>query len=219
MKTVWFIRHAESEANAGLPTSDPQNIELTVKGFEQAKIVSELIDIEPDLVIMSSYIRTQQTAVPFLRKYPAAKTEIWPVHEFDFLSPKVCANTTVEQRKPWVKSFWDRCAVEYTHGEESESFRDFKARVLASIKRLEDSQAENIIVFSHGHVMRAVWQFFITRNSNIDKACMEVFRDKMSRLPVPNAAIFKASFDSGTWKIIDPIFIPELDYDNQINTI
>jgi broad specificity phosphatase PhoE len=52
MKTVWFIRHAESEANAGLPTSDPKSIELTKKGFEQAKLVSELIDVEPDLVIM-----------------------------------------------------------------------------------------------------------------------------------------------------------------------
>jgi broad specificity phosphatase PhoE len=206
MKTVLFVRHGESEANAGLPTSDPASIALTAKGFEQAELVSELIDIEPGLVIMSSYIRTQQTARPFLEKYPNVKTEIWPIHEFDFLSPIDCMNTTVEQRKPWVKSFWDKCEVDHTLGEDSESFGDFKSRILASIKRLEKTDKENIIVFAHGHVMRAVWQYFITQNSNIDKACMEYFRDYMSRLPVSNTAIFKASFHKGVWEIIEPVF-------------
>lgn len=49
---------------------------------------------------MSSYIRTQQTASYFLQKHPTVKTEIWPIHEFNFLSPEMCTNTTVEQRKP-----------------------------------------------------------------------------------------------------------------------
>jgi len=35
---------------------------------------------------------------------------------------------------------------------------------------------------------------------------MEYFRDNMSRLPVPNTSIFKASFDGEIWKVIDPIF-------------
>jgi len=132
MKRVLFIRHAESEANAGLPTSDPADIALTSRGFEQANFVADLIDIKPDLVITSSYIRTQQSAEPFLKKYPDIKTEIWPIHEFDFLSPKECMNTTVEQRKPWVKSFWAQCETDYTHGEDSELFGEFKSRVLAS---------------------------------------------------------------------------------------
>lgn len=204
MKTVLFIRHGESEANAGLPTSDPSSIALTAKGFEQAELVSELIDIEPDLIITSSYIRTQQTAEPFLKKYSNIKTEIWPIHEFDFLSPIECMNTTVEQRKPWVKSFWDKCEIDYTHGEDSESFGDFTSRVLASIKQLEGVKEENIVVFAHGHVMRAIWQYFITRNSDIDKASMELFRDKMSHLHVPNTTIFRATFYNKTWKIITP---------------
>jgi len=203
MKTVLFIRHGESEANAGLPTSDPSSIALTAKGFEQAKLVSELIDIEPDLVITSSYIRTQQTADPFLKKYSNIKTEVWPIHEFDFLSPKECMDTTVEQRKPWVKSFWDKCEVYHTHGEGSESFGDFKSRVLASIKRLEEAEEDNIIIFAHGHVMRAIWQYFITKDENID---MAYFRDNMSRLPVPNIAIFRATFGNGTWAIVEPKF-------------
>jgi broad specificity phosphatase PhoE len=208
MKTVWFIRHAESEANAGLPTSDPASIALTNRGLEQANSIAELIKIKPDLVVMSSYIRTQQTAAPFLKKHPNVKTEIWPIHEFDFLSPKECMNTTVEQRKPWVKSFWDKCDTAYTHGEDSESFGNFKSRVLASIKRLEEADEENIIVFAHGHVIRAIWQYFITNNANVDRACMEYFRDNMSRLPVSNTAIFKTSYNNGIWEIIEPVFNP-----------
>jgi len=88
MKQIWFIRHAESEANAGLPTSDPASIALTAKGFEQAKLVSELIDIEPGLVIMSSYIRTQQTAEPFLKKYQVLNPKYGQYMNLIFYRPK-----------------------------------------------------------------------------------------------------------------------------------
>jgi broad specificity phosphatase PhoE len=211
MKEVWFIRHAQSEANAGLSTSIPGNIPLTSYGREQAQALSDLITFAPHLFVVSPYIRTQQTAEPVLRKFPNVPLEIWPIHEYDFLSPIQCADRTVEQRKPWVKNYWDQCEVSYVHGEGAESFALFKNRVLECVKRLENSEHEFIIVFAHGHVMRAIWQYFITKNTVIDNDCMRYFRDKMKYLPVSNTGIFKASYNLQNWNIISPMFNPEIN--------
>jgi len=204
MKTIWFIRHGESEANAGLPTDDPRTISLTAKGREQAEALTAVIDKQPDLFIISPYIRTRQTAKPLLKKFPTVPTEIWPLYEFDFLSPALCINTTVGERRPWVQAFWERCDADYMHGTDAESFTAFKNRVIGSIKKLESISFDFIIVFAHGHVMRAIWQYLITGNTIINDASMKYFRDTMALLPVPNTAIFKAQHDGSGWVIKEP---------------
>jgi len=209
MKNVWFIRHAESEANAGLPTSEPDLIALTPKGHEQAEILANSINVIPDLVIWSSYLRAQQTARPLLEKYPDVPTLVWPIHEFDFLSPKSCMNTTVDQRRPWVRNYWETCQPDFVHGEGAESFNSFRSRVISCIKRLEQRDEAFILVFAHGHVMRVIWQYFTTGQYD-DPAAMTVFRDQMTLLPVHNTAVFKASYDQDTWNVLDPVFDPEL---------
>ena len=209
MKDVWFIRHAESEANAGLPTADPGLIALTPKGHEQAEILAGIINVVPDLVVCSPYLRTQQTARPLLKKYPQVQKLVWPIHEFDFLSPKACINTTVDQRRPWVKSYWDACQPDYVHGEGAESFNSFQNRVISCIKLLEQRDEAFIMVFAHGHVMRVIWQYFTT-GEYLDPVVMTVFRDQMTLLPVHNTAVFKASYDQDTWNVLDPVFDPEL---------
>src|SRR5947199_2089152 len=84
--TVWFIRHAESEANAGLSTTDPMHIALTPKGQRQAQQIAQFFPRPPSLIIASHYIRTQQTAEPTCARFPWVPREIWPVHEFTYLA-------------------------------------------------------------------------------------------------------------------------------------
>ncbi|MDB5156150.1 MAG: histidine phosphatase family protein [Mucilaginibacter sp.] len=218
MKKIWFIRHAESAANAGLPTSQPDTIPLTEKGIQQSRELAEQITEPPQLFVMSPFIRTQQTAKPTLEKFPEVPVEIWPIHEFDFLSPVQCIDTTVDERRPWVFNYWERCEANYVHGEGAESFTTFKNRVIASIKLLETSPYDFIIVFAHGHVMRAVWQYFATKNIVIDDDCMRYFRDTMTLLPVPNIAIFKATFGNNTWSMDDPAFDPRREEQRQMST-
>lgn len=209
MKNIWFIRHAESAANAGFPTTRPDSIPLTEKGLQQAQELAALITEPPQLFIMTPYIRTQQTAEPLLEKYPDIPTEIWPFHEFDFLSPTQCTDTTVEQRKPWVADYWQRCDPNFVHGTGAESYAEFKFRIIAGLKRLENSPYDFIIVFAHGHVMRAIWQYLITGDTRFDKNCMRYFRDTMTQLPVPNTALFKATSGKGGWNIDEPLFLIE----------
>lgn len=212
MKNVWFIRHAESEANAGLPTSFPEMISLTCKGIKQAKALTDLLNEKPDLIVTSKYIRTQQTAEPTINKFIDVPVEVWPLHEYDFLSPDQCINTTVDQRKPWVQEYWSRCEAIYVQGDGAESFLDFKSRIISCIKMLENNLNDFIVVFAHGHVIRAIWQYFITSSDTIDNTTMQYFRDKMAHLPVANAAIFKAAFDGNKWIVVDPRFEPPATY-------
>jgi broad specificity phosphatase PhoE len=205
MKRVWFIRHAESEANAGLPSSCPSLIPLTQKGEEQAQTLSDQITEAPGLFIISPYIRTQQTAKPIIEKFPGAPTEIWPIQEYDFLSPAICIDTTVEQRKPMVNDYWQHCQANYVHGEGAESFVLFKTRVTACIKRIEADHHDFIIVFTHGHFIRAAWQYFLTGNTIIDNSLMRNYKDLMISLTIHNTVIFKAGFDGHNWQIQEPL--------------
>jgi broad specificity phosphatase PhoE len=67
MPIVLLIRHGESHANAGLPTAHPKTVKLTKKGLEQVETIPHALikaNLLPDLIIISSYARSQQTAEP-----------------------------------------------------------------------------------------------------------------------------------------------------------
>lgn len=97
---VFLIRHAESESNVGNKTSDPSTISITEKGKSQSLELANKINDAPDLIIVTSYLRTTQTAMPLINKFPATKVETWPLHEFTFLSPSLCENTNSNERLP-----------------------------------------------------------------------------------------------------------------------
>jgi broad specificity phosphatase PhoE len=74
VKTIRFIRHAESAANAGLPTTDPGGIPLTENGKVAAGLAAAEYDgPEPDLIVISPYLRARQTSEPFLARFPKAE--------------------------------------------------------------------------------------------------------------------------------------------------
>ncbi|NRF40705.1 histidine phosphatase family protein [Pedobacter foliorum] len=208
MKEVWFIRHGESEANAGFIATEPSTIPLTARGHEQALELADSLSYKPELIITSSYLRTQQTAKPLLDKFPELTVATWPFHDFNLLSPKYCAGTTAEQRKPLVTDFWNRCDIHYHHGEGAETFFDFKARIIEGIKQLQQCEQDFILVFTNSHVIRTVWQYFIKREETIDSQCMRHFRDTMSMLQISDAEICKCIYLRDRWTAIDPIFEP-----------
>lgn len=204
LKKVWFIRHGESESNIGLQTSDSALINLTPKGFEQSNSLVDIIDIEPDLFVVTKFIRTQLTAEPTIKKFPSVPVKMLDLHEFDFLSVKLCINTTPLERRPMVTKYWDECNPDLSHGGDAESFRVFFNRVLAELKKIEEMKENFIVVFAHGHIMRAIWQLFYTNNKVVDSNSMKYFRDVMTLLKVPNCGIFKSNFKDGVWSIDTP---------------
>ncbi|HYU75667.1 MAG TPA: histidine phosphatase family protein [Ktedonobacteraceae bacterium] len=204
MPTVWFIRHAESEANAGLPTAHPATIKLTPRGIEQANRVAQFIKHRPGLIVSSPYERAWQTARPTFEQFAPVPYETWPVHEFTYLaSPDTL--TTASDRRPMVEAFWKRYDPLYVDGQDAESFVDFISRVRYVVKKLRQSKEDFIVVFSHEQfICSIVW---LLLNGKID-AETEVCADSMKRFryflksfTMPNGSILPMQLqdDSETW--------------------
>jgi broad specificity phosphatase PhoE len=61
-REVWFIRNSESVANAGARTREAPTYPLSELGFRQAEPLAAALHPEPDLIIVSPYGGTRQTA-------------------------------------------------------------------------------------------------------------------------------------------------------------
>ena len=193
MRTVWFIRHGESEANAGLPTTDPVSTRLTKKGLEQAKNIAASFEEAPSLIVTSSYIRTKQTAWPTMECFPDIPHEEWPVHEFTYLPLTDKQYSTVQQRRPQAQQFWRRNDPFYVAGEGAESFMQFMQRVQAVIERINAQEDRFIAIFSHEQFIRGImWSLLL---DTAEKFCnLMNFRKFLTSFSMPNGAVWKVQF-------------------------
>ncbi len=195
MKKIWLIRHAESESNAGMRSSDPAMIPLSLSGLEQAKkLVEKFID-PPNLVITSPYIRTQETAAPLLEKYPDIPREEWRVHEFTFLSPSRCRNTTQVERLPMVKEYWGKSDPAYCDGQEAESFIDLIDRAKSAINKLKKVDEKFIVLFSHEQFITAVLWVGFDKEPSVSRNTMMGYRAFLGDNRIPNTGIREIFID------------------------
>lgn len=164
MKRVSFVRHGESESNAGLPTDGPTLTALTERGHRQAgQFAADWLEA-PQLVVTSKFIRTQQTADPFLSRFSRTVHERWDVHELTQLGTHRYKGTTHAERHPAVTEYWDRNDPDFVDGEGAESFNQFATRVLSSLQRVRSHYAQDIIIFTHGAFMQAVLYYVLRGN-------------------------------------------------------
>ncbi|RPJ25264.1 MAG: phosphoglycerate mutase family protein [Chloroflexi bacterium] len=194
MKEVWLIRHAESAANAGLPGSDPALTPLTEKGCQQAAKVSTVIPTIPSLIVVSPYIRTQQTARLTMQLFPEVECQEWDIQEFTYLSPILCENTTSRQRRPMVEEYWKRNDPLYVHGEGAESFLNFHKRVCDMHQRIERIDRGLILIFGHGQFMRLFLLCLLLRAFEPVPDLMQKFSLFNQLYEIPNCGILKMRF-------------------------
>ena len=201
MPTVWFTRHGQSQSNAGLQTLSPVFTGLTKRGVEEAECVAKAFTRSPSLIITSKHVRTQQTALPTIKRFPNAKKDQWRVHEFTYLSWSHSSAMTMEERRPMVDDFWERNDPSYSDGEGAESFIQFMSRVVGVLEQLRCTREDFIAVFTHGYFMRAVLWLLRATPSRIDSDSMREFRDQLETSCVPNGAILPVKLRRGdkTW--------------------
>ena len=197
MLTVWFIRHGESEGNVGLATSESAMIKLTAGGIEQAERIALAFVEAPSLIVTSPYLRAKQTAQPTLLRFPDARHEEWPVHEFTFLSSLRYRNTTVEDRRPPAAAFWERCDPFYVDGEGAESFANLMNRIQRFLDQLQHSKEQFVAVFSHEEFIRAVAWSLLTSSADNCFESMKHFRNFRKLFSIPNGAMWKVQFQTG----------------------
>jgi len=206
MKHVRLIRHGESAANAGKASLDHSSIPLTPKGVEQARLVAGSFVQAPDLIVASPFSRAQATAMQTLAAFPSAPFEIWPIHEFTYLEPARCFNTTVAQRRDWVERYWAKSDPAFTDGEGAESFLDFISRAKSFLDRLAVHHAHDIIACSHGQFINAVAWLIEHNPQRIDGRAMVDWRESEIANHVPNCGecLLSKDPDEAGWRVNRP---------------
>jgi broad specificity phosphatase PhoE len=191
MTEIWLIRHGESESNAGLPTSDTAKIALTPRGFAQAECVVAAFTRPPSLIVTSPYLRAIQSAQPVIERFPQARPEEWPVHEYTYLSLASRHDTTLHQRRPLIDAYWERCDPQYVDGDGAESFVVLVARAKQALDRIKHLDDDFVAIFSHGLFIRTLLWVQLAGPLEIDTHAMRRFRSFISGFSAPNASILK----------------------------
>lgn len=203
MKNVRLIRHGESAANAGKASLDHATIPLTPKGVEQAYLVAQSFNHAPALTVASPFSRAQATAMATVAAFPGTPLETWPIHEFTYLEPVRCSNTTVAEMRDWVEEYWFRSDPAFRDGEGAESFLDFMFRVQSFLGQLAEHPAQDIAVFSHGQFINAVAWLIEHRSQCIDSRAMASWREYEIKNHVPNCGGYRLHRhpDDPSWKV------------------
>ena len=155
---VVFIRHGESTGNIGIPSPDLSRVELTELGRQQARELAESWVDAPALIVVSPFLRTQQTAQPTRDRFPTVPVQEWAIEEFTYLEPGRWNGTAYNDRLPSIEAYWKAADPEYRDGPGAESFATLLRRAEAALERLRAfaGHVNRIFLFSHGQFMQAV---------------------------------------------------------------
>jgi 2,3-bisphosphoglycerate-dependent phosphoglycerate mutase len=207
LREAWFIRHAESVANAGGKTREAPSYSLSERGFRQAEQLSGALPREVDLVVVSPYVRARETAEPFLRQAAAARVEEWPVQEVQYLDPALCVDTTQEERRVLSLEYWERADAEYA-APMAESFVTFARRAQAALHRLMERPEKKTFIFCHGQFISAVAWLILTRPAQIDCEAMRRFYRFIHGYSVPNCSVLPVYLHGETGWSAGGLWIP-----------
>jgi len=163
MKQIYLVRHGQSTSNAGGKAQPNAQIELTELGQQQVAEVAEWLEEtlgdSVDEVHFSRFIRTQQTAQPYIDKVGIEPKVIEGLQEFDYLSFKKTNGTTFATRLQMADEYWLRQDPRQADGEDAESYHDFCERVAGVLEHFKTLPDGNHVVFTHGLWMSMlIWQ-------------------------------------------------------------
>ena len=194
MKNIWLIRHAESQSNSGEKTTHPGTSILTQRGLLQSECIRSYIQCRPDIIIHSPYTRALQSAQATINKFLDVTVDEWPVQEFVYLPHEKYMNSTQADRLAAVNEYWQQCDPEQKASDKAESFIEFIDRIEMIVDKLM-RRKDHVIVFTHGHVIRAVIWKIITGALKNNTIGMAQYRSLRQAIYIPNAAILKIRLD------------------------
>lgn len=188
MKTIYLIRHAESLANSGGRSLPDREIPLSATGQKQAeKLITRLPAIP--CIFTSEFLRTQQTAAPYLSHWGFQANALAELNEFSYLPLEWIDNMTAEQRRPMSAAYWARANPLEKCGQNTDSFAEFSQRIDDFLIKAADFPAQSLC-FTHGiWIAMLTWKLlgFPTDTSE----AMQKFRQFQPHLPMANTAIWE----------------------------
>lgn len=196
--TIYFVRHGEGHHNANNLYSLP-DFELTDKGKAEAKAAGGRLKHLPiELLVISSFKRTQQTA------------EI--INEVIGNKPFVLSDLPVEVRRPSeiagkridlpenqeIRRQMDENAHNPDwHFSDEENFYDLKKRAADFLEYLENFKEENIAVISHSVFIKMVGLLIMVG----DELTPTMFGRSYKALKLATSGLTICSFEKGLWSV------------------
>lgn len=145
---LYFVRHAHSKY-----TPDELGRPLSADGFNDAKIVTELLNREAiDYVYSSPYKRAIQT-VEGVAKYIDKEIEL--VEDF---KERILAGNPVEDFTAAIEKVWEDYDYSWKDGESNNVAQERGAN--ATLQVLERNLGKNIVIGTHGNIMVLIMNYF-----------------------------------------------------------
>lgn len=152
---------------------------------------------EPDVVAVSPFVRTQQTASPFLRRISGSGW-VWPIQEWIFLNPERYVGTTNEERKGDVAAYVARGDPYFDDEGKGESFFTFIHRI--DFFLISARSWGNVVAFTHGRFIRGVlWRLANPEGFILSQRDFHSFWKFSDGTEVDNCAIYDLRYREGRW--------------------
>ena len=201
LRTLYFVRHGQSLANAGGVTMPNAEIPLTDLGQRHAQALATLLPSSPARVLCSHFVRARHTAQPYCQRVNHAATVHPLLHEFETFDPDLIAGMVGEQRRPVVDAFWAEADPHKRMGAKAETFAEFAQRVRRFMQEELSALPDGTVLFGHGMwVGLLAWLLLgFGTDSSLE---MRHFRRFQVGLPMPNGAVYQLQeLTPGQWRL------------------
>lgn len=191
MKTIYLVRHAESEGNVG-PIQHGPTTPLSPKGIKQTESIADRFkSIKIDKIFSSPYKRTKDTAEAI------ANVLNQEVEYSDIFVERKIPSLLIGQQKgnPDALKIREEFAKNFHNPEwrcyDAENFTDLKNRAIKALEFIENAGYENTLLVTHSmflQILTAIvlmgknltsqeyWQFYV--NLETDNTGITVFRQR-----------------------------------------
>lgn len=199
IKKVYFVRHGETEGNAGGYFQFPDT-PLTQTGHDGARALAERFrHLKIDELIVSPFLRTQQTAEPISKVLDLPIITYEDFHEIDQATVMRGVKIYSDAGKAYNELYYKEHFISSDHQLEGlENYHDVITRVKSCITMLEENKNENILVVSHGNFLRFVIAYLLMGKKNDMETIMTI---NHSFLRMSNVGITEFVFDVERWKL------------------
>lgn len=192
MRTLYLVRHAQSESNASSISRADRDIAFTPLGMAQAAQLAERLP-QPAAVYCSELKRTRQTAAPYLARWQQQACIVPELNEFSYPACETVTDKNGKERRLLAGTYWQeassqRQTIAAAHTM-PDSFAGFIARVARWRRCLAPELPNGSFSFTHGlWLAMLIWQLLGHPCKNSDD--MRCFRAWQRQLPMPNTATF-----------------------------
>lgn len=195
VRTLYFVRHGQSMANAGAFAMPDRDIPLSALGRQQVQDLLLRWPLRPGHLYCSQMLRARQTAGFFAAFHGLVPEVIPDLDEFSYLALATVEGKAAGDVAVLAGDYWRRADPRHRDGGVADSFEDFLARVDAFLACLHAFDEGSVFV-GHGIWIGLLAWRLQGREVN-DAAGMQAFRAFQAALHVPNAGVYRLDLAAG----------------------